>query len=1205
MSKINLNSNPYYDDYAAEKGFHQILFKPGYSVQARELTQLQTILRNQFSRIGNHIFTQGSMVIPGNTNYDLNICYVKLVDTSYNLDLLVGKEVVSATTGLTGLIRAVKKKTASTPDTLYVSYKNTGTGGEKVFPDDVDLSVDGVATVFRTAAAFAIGAASMAFINEGVFYANETFVRVEKQSIVIGDYTATPSCHVLLQIIESIITSDDDSTLLDPAQGSYNYAAPGADRLRIDLKLVTLPLGSAITEDYIEIMRFNEGVLEMQARNPKYNELEKSLARRTMDESGDYVVSGLKLSVNEHLLDGTNQGIYSAPTGDKDKLVLTTSPGKAYVNGFECENISPYHYTIDKARTPAHIKLGSFNLKPSYGQFFYATALNTFPSVKNRTVVTLRDLPGGSIIGSATLLAIDFHESNTNDSNAIYKIFVSDVDMMSGHGVEDVGEMFYGGVSIARVVQKLNILTTNNIDFAIGEEVHADTHCCEVVKFSRLLGELYTTTRCLAHDTPVIGDNINGMTSGALAKVIGKETIGKNNSSHLLFGLPYSSVNRVKNETDSSDLTYKIYYETLVTVVGGTASFSVSGMTIDPKELGNFLMITSSGPQPLSCANVATDGLSVSFSGITPNSGSMRVVCAATKSGASQASPKTKIFVAGYQETALTINSGIVQLKQADVIRINSITSSVNTEGQAGDVTDFFNLDNGQTDYYYGRGRLLLKSNKTAPTGTLTVNYDYFNHGSGDYLCIDSYEFSGVGNYYELQCLTYNSKNTGISFNLRNNLDFRPRVGEDGTFTGVGASLSNLAQIDSRIGGSLKYYIGRVDKVILNKNGAIGCITGTPDDNPAAGKTPAGAISIAEVFVPPYTFKATDCRQKRTAQRRYTMSDIGIIDSRLSSLEEYITLTQTETDTINYDIVDATTGLSRFKSGYLVETFDNADKIADTANEKFKVAYVSRKIRPMFELIEADLNLHPDTNETTIQVKEVAMLPYTEKILAQQPVSSKITNVNPFAVFSWVGNMIIDKSSDSWTDTVSLPDIINKEVDVRDEWVVVERPAPPIVIPSPVINVTNVTNTTNNISNIVNNNTTNVTNVTNITTPPAPPFVPPPPVTPVSPPVSPVPPASTGGWVPVEPAVPPATPWVDYSVSGTGRPSLGGFTRESGVFAQNRDGQIEVNRPNVGGFTRESGIIAQNRDGQIGEPVVPAPRGFTRENGLINPWDMI
>ena len=53
------NINPYYDDFDADKGFLRVLFKPGYALQARELTQLQTILQDQVSKIGDHLFKDG------------------------------------------------------------------------------------------------------------------------------------------------------------------------------------------------------------------------------------------------------------------------------------------------------------------------------------------------------------------------------------------------------------------------------------------------------------------------------------------------------------------------------------------------------------------------------------------------------------------------------------------------------------------------------------------------------------------------------------------------------------------------------------------------------------------------------------------------------------------------------------------------------------------------------------------------------------------------------------------------------------------------------------------------------------------------------------------------------------------------------------------------------------------------------------------
>ena len=68
--KTNLNISPYYDDYNKDDNFYKILFKPGYPVQARELTGLQSLLQNQVESFGKHVFKEGSMVIPGGIEYD-------------------------------------------------------------------------------------------------------------------------------------------------------------------------------------------------------------------------------------------------------------------------------------------------------------------------------------------------------------------------------------------------------------------------------------------------------------------------------------------------------------------------------------------------------------------------------------------------------------------------------------------------------------------------------------------------------------------------------------------------------------------------------------------------------------------------------------------------------------------------------------------------------------------------------------------------------------------------------------------------------------------------------------------------------------------------------------------------------------------------------------------------------------------------------
>ena len=129
----DLNVDPYYDDFNEEKNFHQILFRPGLAVQARELTQLQTLLQKQTSRFGNHVFTEGTIIHGGAKTFNNNIPFVKITDKDNGnntivMSTLVGKTITGATTGVTGEIIDVLTgaQTAANTNTLYIKYTGSG-----------------------------------------------------------------------------------------------------------------------------------------------------------------------------------------------------------------------------------------------------------------------------------------------------------------------------------------------------------------------------------------------------------------------------------------------------------------------------------------------------------------------------------------------------------------------------------------------------------------------------------------------------------------------------------------------------------------------------------------------------------------------------------------------------------------------------------------------------------------------------------------------------------------------------------------------------------------------------------------------------------------------------------------------------------------------------------------------------------------------
>ena len=106
-SPTDFNLTPYYDDFTESKKFHRVLFRPSFAVQARELTQSQTILQNQVERLSDHIFEKGALVIPGEIGYDLNYYAVKLtsIDSTNTLAQFTNDTVVTGSvSGITATI---------------------------------------------------------------------------------------------------------------------------------------------------------------------------------------------------------------------------------------------------------------------------------------------------------------------------------------------------------------------------------------------------------------------------------------------------------------------------------------------------------------------------------------------------------------------------------------------------------------------------------------------------------------------------------------------------------------------------------------------------------------------------------------------------------------------------------------------------------------------------------------------------------------------------------------------------------------------------------------------------------------------------------------------------------------------------------------------------------------------------------------------
>lgn len=316
----NFNVGPYFDDFSDKKNFYKTLFVPSRPVQTRELNQLQSILQNQIKSQADHVFKNGAMVIPGHVYYDNKISAVKL-NKSYNsisadlvVSTLVGKTMVGLETGIEGLVVHYDQSTDVDNPIIYVKFMSSSTTDTttKTFNNNEILYVkDDINTKVKLMSFEAVTPASIVTVDEGIYYVNGYFVRSDRQTITLEKYSDTPTWRAGFEVQDSIVTAVEDNTLYDNALGYSNFAAPGADRYKIVLVLAKRSFtfndqevvdanGNVIEQKFIDLVQVKNGSIIQEVNATEYSEIEKILARRTFDESGNYEVRPFNITAHEY-----------------------------------------------------------------------------------------------------------------------------------------------------------------------------------------------------------------------------------------------------------------------------------------------------------------------------------------------------------------------------------------------------------------------------------------------------------------------------------------------------------------------------------------------------------------------------------------------------------------------------------------------------------------------------------------------------------------------------------------------------------------------------------------------------------------------------------------------------------------------------------------------------------------------------------------
>ena len=484
--KTDLNVAPYYDDFDKDDNFKKVLFRPGFAVQARELTQLQSTLQDQIEQHSNHIFKEGAMVIPGQLSLNLRFYTLKLATTfasetinpSQYYNATTPVTVTGATTGVKAKVIGYAAATTTEQPLLYLIYEDAGSDYSTAeFQDGENISADAGITHTTTYSSDAASATtytssyntttgtaaqlasttgpasrqgSAVKIESGVYYIRGHFVTCSEETLVLDAYDNTPSYRVGFTITETLVTPESDSTLTDNATGSPNYAAKGAHRLKISLALAKLSRSSTSDSTFVQLMDVKSGNIQSLTRTTEYSILEDTLARRTLDESGDYTVRPFQFKVNESVTLNENTGVYSSgattddgSTASNSLLAFEISPGKAYVQGYELEKMAPTFKDINKARDFNTVNAGisTFDLgnyvliKNVYGTpdiTFITGETTPFKTIQLYDApITTRGSANGTRIGVARARHIEYSSgtagADANNPFAEYKLYLFDI----------------------------------------------------------------------------------------------------------------------------------------------------------------------------------------------------------------------------------------------------------------------------------------------------------------------------------------------------------------------------------------------------------------------------------------------------------------------------------------------------------------------------------------------------------------------------------------------------------------------------------------------------------------------------------------------------------------------------------------------------------------------------------------------------------
>jgi hypothetical protein len=859
----DFNVSPYFDDFDEAKKYYRILFKPSVAVQARELTQSQTILQNQIEKFGNHIFKDGAVIEGCDNPIPIpNLGFVRVADTfTANANAFITDIDDSyLLVGQTSNVRAVSVVTKSGslinyPDTnrFYVKYLTTGSNNQTTFANGEVINiynsnqsklsntlvgtnlVNTINVISTNATINAVGNGFGIIVDSGIIYHKGFFQVTDKQTITIRDYDQNVEDYVVgFTTVESIVTDNNDSSLLDNALGYPNENAPGAARLKLVPTVVAKPRTTIANNDtffaIFEFSNISKNLVLNKTKTP-YDLLGDHMNERTYAESGNYVTKPFLTTT----IVGPNSASFS----------YQISSGKGFIHGQDIEYTAARKVDVDKAITTSTANLQI--ITANYGKYVYVNEYAGALNFASLVAVDLYDntgflaitnkytpsFTGKTKIGSAKVKAVLFDEGDPGLPSTTYRIYLSDITMNSGKSFNsDVKAMYanstvntYGEfyADMVLVNSKANVQESGKttLVFPFGKKALKTLRAANgayngttfyyrssetgTVLVNGLInisnGSSYTGgSDAVGYDTGVLGDvlenqfNVVFTANASTANVTGNTVSITSGCTHVVgvnLNTFFSNGEFIRiTETPSVNNYYRVISANNTKLVLASAPTNSNTASVFGKHFPAGYAVpldngTYPGTREVNVTSSTTFTVNTGIAAVANLTANATCVIQYRKVRSSATEAKKNVkkdrYIKLYANAAInnSWNLGLPDVFAVKHVYANAAGFS-NTDSD--EITSYFVLDSGQRDDYYDHAKLVLKSQYSGTLGNqyLTVVLDHFtanlNSGIG-FFSVDSYPIDDANtantNAIQTAQIPLFTSSTGNKIDLRDSVDFR------------------------------------------------------------------------------------------------------------------------------------------------------------------------------------------------------------------------------------------------------------------------------------------------------------------------------------------------------------------------------------------------------------------------------------------------